>query len=436
MIKINLFWKILLGFWVILVLVLQLSWVVYYIKIGDHESRERYFASEIAPAYLNAAKYLVEKEGIPAFTQFLQQLPEEQRRLISLHSESEIYSPDSYSIIHLQDADGKQWQLVYQLPPKSSNWSKENLYRILAAPLDPEWSISGAIGGLIFSSFLAWYLTRPINQFRRAFKRLAQGDFSTPLKPTMGRRNDELSDMATDFDQMSQRIQTLILMRDQLLHDVSHEIRSPLARLNLAIALIQKDPDNIQNSLKRIELEVNRLDQLVQELLSLSRLENYSHNEDNYFDLLELLHVIVKDAIFETTVSNIQVILHPLLDIQEVLIRGNAEVIRRGIENIVRNAIKFSPNSSLIHLNLSLDAHEQNIHLVVMDEGPGVPEEQLKMIFEPFIRLNHSIGKAKPSYGLGLSIAQRAFIAHGGNVVAYNRKPHGLACHIVLPYIK
>ncbi|HBN51357.1 MAG TPA: two-component sensor histidine kinase, partial [Thalassospira sp.] len=167
--------------------------------------------------------------------------------------------------------------------------------------------IAGVLGGLVFSGVLAWYLTRPIRQLQEGFERLSNGDLTWRLGEKIGRRRDEIADLARDFDVMAVRLQQLIEARDRLLNDVSHELRSPLARMQLAVGLARQKPERIEGSLDRIEKETIRLDELVGELLTLSRAESGASQNQTWLDIDHLLGRVVSDARFEAEATGIKV---------------------------------------------------------------------------------------------------------------------------------
>ncbi|MDR3425982.1 MULTISPECIES: ATP-binding protein [Silvimonas] len=300
--------------------------------------------------------------------------------------------------------------------------------------LPPQMLWLGAFGSLIFSALLAWYLTRPIRLLQRAFDRVANGDLDERIAPRMGRRRDEIADLGHDFDRMAERLKQLVHSQRQLLHDVSHELRSPLARLQVAVGLARKQPDNMMTSLDRIERESKRLDELVGELLTLSRLEAAGQADpDHYFDMIELLDAIVDDARFEAENAGIQIGLgiDPALANQEAILSGRAEPMYRAVENVVRNALKYSRPGQRVDLDVQLADGGKTLEISVTDQGPGAPEEQLELMFQPFVQLDGE--NRQPGYGLGLAIAQRAVQAHGGTIKATNRAQGGLMISIRLP---
>jgi two-component system OmpR family sensor kinase len=247
----------------------------------------------------------------------------------------------------------------------------------------------------------------------------------------MGRRRDEIADLARDFDQMAARLQQLIAARDQLLHDVSHELRSPLARLQVAIDLARQNPQRLATTLDRVDAESRRLDELVGELLTLSRVESGAPDFDDYFDLGELLRKVVADARFEAQASNVGIVANIAEDMEMPALRGNAELMRRALENIVRNALHHSIGGQQVTVELACD---RGFTIRIADQGPGVPEQALETMFEPFVRIGDgAAGKASSGFGLGLAIARRAVEAHGGTIRAENRQPKGLSVEIRLP---
>jgi len=287
-----------------------------------------------------------------------------------------------------------------------------------------------ALGSLIFSAALAWYLTRPLRLLSGAFARLADGNLDTRVAAEIGGRRDEVADLGHDFDRMAERLKALVTAQRQLLHDVSHELRSPLGRLQAAVGLARQQPDKLESTLDRVEREAARLDQLVGEVLTLSRLEAGSGRpaeSEEFFDLTELLASIVDDARFEASHHEIAIDFSP--GDEEALIRGRAELLHRALENIVRNALKHSPSGQRVEITLR--RHGGKATVQVSDRGPGVDPEQLATMFEPFVQLDNSRNAA--GWGLGLAIAQRAIIAHHGTVSAANRDGGGLCVSVSLP---
>ena len=288
--------------------------------------------------------------------------------------------------------------------------------------------LAGGLVSLFFAALLAWYFSKPIRTLRAAFAAVSNGLLDVRLAPVMGRRRDELSDLGRDFDSMVQRLQQLMDGQRRVLHDVSHELRSPLARLQAAIGLARQQPERADDSMMRIEREAVRMDTLVSELLTLSRLEAGMMGKLNeQADLNELVFNVVEDARFEAAASGCRV------EFEEhglAIVRGNAELLHRALENVVRNAVKHSPSGGLIGIKIRINS-DQKVFIYVSDEGTGVPGADIQSIFEPFFRGDEK--KTSDGHGLGLAIAQRVITAHQGEIYASNRPGGGLCITITLP---
>ena len=286
------------------------------------------------------------------------------------------------------------------------------------------------IASLLFAALLAWYFARPIRALRGAFEAAAGGDLSPRFAKLKGLSGDELNELGRDFDRMSAQLRTLMEGQRRLLHDVSHELRSPLARLQAAIGLAHQRPDKMAASLERIERESVRMDKLVGELLTLSRLEGASmlpaHEE---IKLMELLDEIVADARFEASQCDRTI---ALTGHAAVSVRGAPDLLWRAIENVIRNAIKHSPAKGTVRVEVRATPDAASV--TVLDRGPGVAPADLEAIFEPFFRSN-AVSNNVDGHGLGLAIARRVLAAHGGSIAATNRDGGGLRVDIVLPLL-
>ncbi len=328
------------------------------------------------------------------------------------HGQPPVFSPDGRKDMPPPRAQAEGYQ-----PPHLSG----NIF----PPLVP--LIAGSIVSLFFAAWLAWYFSRPIRNLRAAFEKVASGKLDTRIGSSMGGRHDELSDLGHDFDRMASRLQGLMEAQRRLLHDVSHELRSPLARLQVATDLIQQQPERAAEFISRLERETGRIDALVGELLMLVRLDSGMAGQmDQIVDLHELLARIASDASFEAASRDCTVV----ADIPESMqIEGNQELLFRAFENVVRNAVLHSPAGKRVDIAAKRDGLGQRV-ITVADQGSGVPPAELETIFEPFFR-----GKAESGYsgyGLGLAITQRVIHAHGGTVKATNRDGGGLEVTITL----
>ena len=289
------------------------------------------------------------------------------------------------------------------------------------------------ITGLI-SYLLARSLSAPVRTLRDATQKLAGGDMSVRVGPSLGGPRDETAELGRDFDRMAERIDALLSAQRRLLRDISHELRSPLARLNVALGLArQKAGGEAQGSLDRMEREADRLNELIGELLTLTLLEN-ENNEGNAvpIDLEALVRDIVQDADFEAKVSNRTV---RVLEIEPISVSGVPELLRRAIENVVRNAVRFTSEGSSVELRLfrSEGVPAPMARISVRDHGPGVPEEALGRIFEPFYRVADARDRQSGGTGIGLAITRRAVRLHGGSARAFNAPDGGLEIILDLP---
>lgn len=290
--------------------------------------------------------------------------------------------------------------------------------------------IGGLAASAITAALLAWFMARPVRTLRSAFDAAASGRLDIRIDGKMGRGKDELTDLGRDFDIMVERLNTLITGQRRLLHDVSHEMRSPLARMQAAIGLASQAPEQAREAMVRIERESVRMDRLIGELLALARLQaGFTRSMNDDIDLRELMAVIVDDATFEARARN-RTVNQPAE--ADGLVRGNVELLRRALENVVRNAIKYSYEGGTVTLAGGA-ARPGRVAITVCDSGPGVPAADLTSIFEPFYRGQNS-GSTEGT-GLGLSTARRIVEAHGGTITAANNTGGGLCVRIELPLL-
>jgi two-component system, OmpR family, sensor kinase len=289
------------------------------------------------------------------------------------------------------------------------------------------------LASLVFSAALAWYLTRPVRYLRQASQSLAEGELGTRVTPLIGRRRDEIADLGRDFDHMAARLQASVSAQMRLLHDVSHELRSPLARLRVAIGLARQQPDKMAAALDRIEREGERLAELVGQVLTLSRLEaGVSGAPEEYVDLAQLLDTVVEDARFEAEASGRGVSLDAA---GELIVKARAELLRRAFENVIRNAVKYTAAGTTVEVSLRRREDRESVTVSICDRGPGVPESDLEAVFKPFFRAGTTDTSDASGYGLGLAIAKRAVEAHAGRIHADNRAGGGLCVEIALALV-
>jgi two-component system sensor histidine kinase CpxA len=280
------------------------------------------------------------------------------------------------------------------------------------------------IVGLV-SYLLATILTGRIRRLRNAAQVIAAGDLSARV--TLN-GSDEVSALATDFNLMAERINEMMTSQRQLVSDVSHELRSPLARLRIALELAERAADPAL-ALARIGKEADELQWLLSDLLSLARIESgQSLMERQEVPLCELLTNIVADANFEGEAQQRQV---KLQHCDQTTVEGDPVLLHAAIENVVRNALRYTPDSSCVEINLF--SNDQSLKITIDDQGPGVPEGELGRLFEPFARVAEARDRHSGGYGLGLAITGRTLIAHGGNAMAENRAGGGLRVTLMLP---
>ena len=295
----------------------------------------------------------------------------------------------------------------------------------IAPPLGP--ILAGSLVSLIFAALLAWYFARPIRTLRMAFASVADGRLETRIGTAMGKRNDELADLGHDFDHMASRLEKLIETQRRLMHDVSHELRSPLARLQAAADLMLQQPERGVEFAGRIQRDTARMDSLVGELLTLARLDaGMAGKLDEDVDISEIVADVADAAAFEAETKHCAI----RFDLSaSFVVRGNHELLHRAIENVVRNAVRHSPENGVVAI--STQVGERLLRLAVSDDGPGVATQDLAAIFEPFVRSAPCPGVS--GHGLGLAITRRVAVAHGGRVYAENRAAGGLRVTIEIP---
>jgi two-component system sensor histidine kinase CpxA len=239
--------------------------------------------------------------------------------------------------------------------------------------------------------------------------------------------------MALAFDRMAERIQGLIYAQQEMLGHVSHELRSPLTRIGVSLELLRRGESD---SLNQMEADLDRMNQLIGKILEITRIDIRTHQQDVIasFETVELstmLQEIAQDASFETQrIQHKRLLFEPD---QSCMVSGDRELLRSACENVVRNALLYTPDDTAIYIRLSRDLSGDTAAIVVRDEGPGVPEDSVAHLFDPFYRVDHAQIAHPEGTGLGLAIAQRIVAMHGGKISARNIQPQGLEVSIVLP---
>jgi signal transduction histidine kinase len=284
-----------------------------------------------------------------------------------------------------------------------------------------------SVTGGIFCYLISRYLTKPLSKLGSAAANIAEGRLSTRVDPSLTHRRDEIADLARNFDSMAERIEALVTGQRRLLADVSHELRSPLSRLTVALGLVRQGPaEEAGENLERIGLEARRLDALIGQLLALTRIDSgVDRGSPAPFDLANLVQEVANDGDFEARVRNRSVVIHAA---DACSITGFEELMRSAVENVVRNAIRHTAAGTSVEI--SLRVRDSRTLLRVRDHGPGVPEAMLTEIFLPFRRVANG---GSDGAGLGLAIAERAVKVHRGTIRAMDSAGGGLTVEIELP---
>ncbi len=292
--------------------------------------------------------------------------------------------------------------------------------------------VAAAVISALISYFLARSLVTPLEELRKASRKIAAGDLATRVSKTMPSRQDEIGQLATDFDLMTSRLQAMQQANRRLLQDVSHELRSPLARMSVAIEIArQKGVGSIGTEIDRITLESERLELLVNDVLGLLRESSETVvMSDDVIDLTGLMSDLVEVVNYEVPEGKPGVRWRAGDPCE---LRGDRELLWRAMENLLRNALRYTDPEKGVLLGLDVGKRRSRATVEVRDFGSGVPEAELEKIFEPFYRVHESRDRDSGGHGLGLSIAANAVKHHGGSIQARNAKEGGLVVTIVLP---
>jgi signal transduction histidine kinase len=307
-------------------------------------------------------------------------------------------------------------------PPPINLWSL--IPRILAVLL--------TAGALCY--LLARYIVSPVVKLRAVTRQVSQGNLSARVSPLLGRRRDELAEMGRDFDVMATRIEPLMTSQQRLLRDISHELRSPLARMNVALDLARRRAgDQATSALERIKREALRINEMIGQLLTLVRWEcNADGQQQEVIDLARLVTEVAADADFEARGQNRTV---RVVACDDCRTTGRYSLLRSAVENVVRNALRYTSEGATVDVSLQCQS-TNNGHVAVItvrDHGPGVPEETLADIFRPFYSVEEARDPDSGGTGLGFAITARAVSLHNGTVTAANTPDGGFMVEINLP---
>jgi two-component system, OmpR family, sensor kinase len=315
-------------------------------------------------------------------------------------------------------------------------------YTVLSIPHRP--SIFGALSlpaisltilgiALVVSALTSWWLaehlTAPIRRIQAGARALASENLDTRVSLGLEGRKDELAVLARDFDAMADQLRANRASTTQLLRDISHELRSPLARMRVALGLARQPPADFPRQLDRLEREIERLDSMIGHVLKLARLQGTNtFLERERFELDEVIDEVVRDANFEGAVKNCRV---NSLGASHIAVLGNREFLRSAIENVLRNAVRYSPQDAPVDVLASRTT--AGLELKIRDRGPGVPAGDLERIFEPFYRVAEARDRDSGGEGIGLAITSQVMKAHGGTAAAVNCPDGGLEVRLSLP---
>lgn len=284
------------------------------------------------------------------------------------------------------------------------------------------------LSSTIFAGILAWSISHPVKLLLDHLKNAAKGDFLIGVSPKITASHDEFSELGEALDLMTLRIDSMIKSQSKMLHHVSHELRSPLARIQMAVGLVMQNPKKMQSSLQRVELEAVRMERMISELLEIFRFESGMQKlQKTEVDLKGLLTGIVGDVLFEKHEAKLR------LDMpgDTVVVEGQLELLQRAIDNVIRNAVKYGPEEGVVAIELQHSARTGEVILEVQDQGEGVEPQELEQIFRPFVRGRRA--SQVDGHGIGLAMTKHIVEAHGGFVKAANLNPHGFMIRIHLP---
>jgi len=448
----SLYWKIFLSFWLATILVIfTTAWITSQIvQKSSQPVRERAFMD----SYANAAVVTFESAKAPALLKWLHDIG------LSRHMTLYLLS-NTGEILGTQSTPSNVKDIATKMSTNQLNagiFSSGNLlvsheilstsgnyYRLVAVSGKPisyfvqiPWA--GLMLRLTFAVFisglicylLSLYLTKPLRFLGMAAQSLATGKLNTRVGRMRGHKHDEIAHLSNEFDRMAEQLETIVNSKERLLQDISHELRSPLARLQIALELGRNKTQTLAEAeFSRMELECARLNFLICEILEFARLEK-STTELNLEEtnLAGLLAEAIDDANFESG-EHLPKVQAGLMEDFNLMI--DARLVHRAVDNILRNALRYSPEEKSITVSLTFNSQKNQAIIGIQDRGPGVPSDQLEKIFTPFYRVDPSREKKTGGYGLGLAIAARAVKLHHGEIRASNCQEGGLLVQIILP---
>ena len=443
----RLFWKIFLPFWVAQALLLG----VLYIRLHNrlHTDNPWWVQPErrLVPSLAGLAVQRYEQAGQPGLRELLDQssmphrsdywlLDGNGRELSGRPMPAEMVGFAERALRHENIARPDD-EVIMVAPVTTAGGSYLLIAEIIPPPLservpgDILWVLKlGTVISALMCLVIAHYLSKPIERLRNATNELARGNLDIRVGATIGKRRDEIADLVRDFDSMAGELRNQIQSERNLLSGVSHELRSPIARMRLALALARTgDAPERNEMLDRIEQDTIQLDSMLERILTVARLESGQYKPRfESLSLNEVLDDVLDDARFEAAATDATI---TCTDDAIVSVTGDPGLLRSAIENIVRNALFYSGQGGKIDVRLRVE--DSYAVLTVRDDGKGVPEEAIPLLFKPFFRVDDSRGTTTGGMGLGLAIVRNAVAAHGGTVTARNVAPHGLEVEFRIP---
>ncbi len=437
----RIYWRIFLSFWVVILVTTAIT-----VGLGalvlqqDLDDNRRAFLRGNMGALAGQAQRALEQGGEPALREWLRakqtELPTpllvvtpDGRELLDralppvplglLQRRAERRGGPGPPVRALRAADGRDY-LLLPAPAKGrrlGGWFGQRGAR-------PVFFVVLILVSGVICLLLARYLTRPLDKLRAAGQAIAAGDLAARAGGNTGARRDEIGALARDFDRMAERVQQLVESQQRLLRDVSHELRSPLTRLQAAAGLLRQRADAEETpNLDRIDKEVAQLDELIGQILAYTRLEQLDRVDRSPVDLVSLLADVVADARYEGAAAGIGVSLDaPATQV----VQGDIRLLHSALENVVRNAVQHAES----RVRVSVESTNDGLRVLVSDDGPGVDAAALARLFEPFYTGTEMAARGA---GIGLAITQRAVNLHGGEVAARNGPAGGLEIEISLP---
>ncbi|WP_288130376.1 ATP-binding protein [Microbulbifer sp.] len=452
----SLFGRMFIGAWLTAILMVFLAvYITHFREFGDPRQKDRWEGAELFREITDNLR-ISRRHGPEHFHHWLERLPADfQKRIYALdHSGHELLNrpiPQSMAplIAALNFRNREEHALVDKKPtigffvPQRGGDSlrvvfiagrskEELLVRFLLNNFWPILVLATLASGLA-CYFLARYLSKPLDNLRVASRRVAAGDLGYRVTPVLKGHSLELGELAADFDSMTAQLQESMAEQRRLIKDVSHELRSPLARLQVALGIArQKNVGALDPELDKIGKAADYLEDIIADILSLPVNSNDDRPLDDVVEVNSLLQALTEELQDEAQAQGVQFALRQ--GEREFLVATRGSSLTAALENILRNSIKYSPRGSAVELTVTAQP-EQRCRIQVIDAGSGVPETELEAIFRPFYRTDEARTRESGGFGLGLAIAQRTVVQHGGVITAFNPKHAGLGISIELPLL-